>query len=98
MTRGGIALDVPDNLPHQELCIALGMVLFALRFLNFEHSTAHFDLKLSNVLKVANKNMLMDLDAAGFIAVPEPPLERKPGNLCYALASIGFKVVATLLH
>ena len=89
MAYGGTSLDDLDSLPHQELLIALRKVTSALSFLHVERRIAHLNLKPPNVLKAASKYMLIDFDAAAFVAAPEEKLQRKPGNLCFATRQCG---------
>ena len=88
MAHGGNSLEDLDSMPHDELLIAFRMVTSALNFLHVERCVVHLDLKPSNVLKLANKYMLADFDAAACIEVPEQPLERQPGNLYFAPPSV----------
>ena len=91
MEHAGMSLSVLDSMPHQGFFKALASVAAALGFMQAQKQVAHLDVKPSNVLRAAAPNAtykLIDFDAAICIQAPEQPIERKPGNLCYAPASV----------
>eukprot|EP00435_Cladocopium_sp_Y103_P054306 s697_g17.t1 len=91
MEHAGVSLSVLDAMPHQEFLNALKSMTAALIFMHAQKHIVHLDVKPCNVLtglKPAATYKLIDFDAAMCIQAPERPIQRKPGNLCYAPASL----------